>query len=100
MRTFILTIATVFGLLMLPATAIGTVASTDLSIGNAVSLDAHSLQDAPKPPQINVEINKGGGGRAWYQNPVWIAIGALAFVLLVVLIVMAAKGGGTTVLKT
>lgn len=99
MRTFILTVATVFGLLMLPATPAGTAVSNDLSFGTAVTLDAHSLQDAPKAPQINVEVNRGGG-RAWYMNPVWIAIGAIAFVVLVVLLVMASKGGGgTTVVR-
>jgi hypothetical protein len=55
------------------------------------------------PPQINVEINKGGGGgRAWYASPVWIAIGVIALVLVVMLVAMAARGGGgggTTVVR-
>ena len=48
-----------------------------------------------QPPQINVEVKREGGGGRWYANPVWIAIGAMAFVILVLMIVMAAKGGGS-----
>jgi len=96
MRTLILTLAT-FGILMIPSASDGIAPSTSMGSGTAL-LAAHSLE-AQQAPVINVEINKGGGSRAWYANPVWIAIGGLALLVLVVLIVMAARGGGTTVLK-
>jgi len=96
MRSFILTLAVVGGLLLIPASHAGSI-SSGLGFGTA-TLDAHAI-DAQQPPQINVEINKSSGGRMWYANPIWIAIGALALVMLTVLIVMAAKGGGTTVVK-
>src|SRR5262245_48493604 len=54
----------------------------------------------PPPPQINVEVNRGG--RAWYASPVWIAIGAIALVVVILMVVMAARGGGsggTTVVR-
>ena len=54
-----------------------------------------------QPPAINVEVNRGGG-RGWYANPVWIAIGGLALVIVILMIVMAARGsgpGGTTVVR-
>ena len=53
----------------------------------------------PQPPQINVEVNRGG--RGWYANPVWVAIGGLALVVVILLIVVAARGGngGTTVVR-
>ena len=54
-----------------------------------------------QPPQINVEVNRGGG-RAWYLSPVWMAIGGVALVVVILLIVMAARGGGsggTTVVR-
>jgi uncharacterized membrane protein len=33
------------------------------------------------------------------MNPIWIAIGVIALVLLIVIIAMAARGSGTTVIK-
>jgi amino acid transporter len=47
---------------------------------------------------VDINVNHGGGGR-WYANPLWIAIGALAVIVLIALIVMAGRGGGTTVVK-
>jgi hypothetical protein len=96
MRLFILTLAVLAGLLVIPARHAGSSASPEMAIGTAV-LDAHALE-AQQVPQINVEINQGGA-RRWYENPVWMAIGGLALVMLIVLIVMATKGGGTTVVK-
>jgi hypothetical protein len=46
---------------------------------------------------VDINVNHNGGGR-WYANPMWIAIGALAVILLIALIVMAGRGGGTTVI--
>lgn len=63
----------------------------------AVTQQPPPTQTQP-PPQINVEVNRGG--RGWYANPVWIAIGAIALVVVVLMIVMASKGGGgTTVVR-
>ena len=47
---------------------------------------------------VDINVNHNGGGR-WYANPMWIAIGALAVIVLIALIVMAGRGGGTTVVK-
>jgi hypothetical protein len=60
-----------------------------------------SVADAQEPGaklNVDINVNKGGGGR-WYANPVWIAIGGLAVLVLIALIIMAARGGGTTVVK-
>lgn len=56
-------------------------------------------QGQPVQGKIDIDINTHSGGGAWWTNPVWIAIGAIALVLLIVLIVMAARGSGTTVIK-
>jgi hypothetical protein len=60
----------------------------------AMTLVVQQTTPQPPPPQINVEINRGGG-RAWYLSPVWVAIGILAAVVVILLIVMAARGGGS-----
>ena len=36
---------------------------------------------------------------AWYTQPVWIAIGVVAFVLIIVLISMAGRRNNSTVVK-
>ena len=49
---------------------------------------------------VDINVNKGGGGGRWYANPMWIAIGGLALIVLVALIFMAGRGsGGTTVVR-
>ena len=48
---------------------------------------------------VDINVNHNGGGGRWYANPMWIAIGALAVILLIALIVMAGRGGGTTVIR-
>ena len=47
---------------------------------------------------VGASCGEGGGG-VWWQSPIWIAIGVIALVLLIMLIVMATRGGGTTVIK-
>jgi len=51
--------------------------------------------------KLDVDINVGhsGSSGAWWNNPMWIAIGVIAIVLLVVVVAMAARGSGTTVIK-
>ena len=57
-------------------------------------------QGQPAQGKIDVDINThSGGGGAWWASPVWLAIGAIALVLLILIIVMAARGSGTTVIK-
>ena len=57
-----------------------------------------AYQEQQPTAKIDVDIDRGGGG-AWYTSPVWIAIGVVALVLIVGLIVMAGRGGGTTVVR-
>lgn len=96
MRTLILTCALALGASIIPATPWGDVASAAPALSGTVAVEAQGTQ-SPQPPQINVEVNRGG--RAWYANPVWIAIGAVALLVVIALIVAASRGGGTTVVK-
>lgn len=99
MRTLVLTVAIACGALALPVVN-GHDGTAAPAVGVVAVLDAQTAQPpAQQPPQINVEVNRGGG--RWYANPMWIAIGGVAALLLIVLIVMAARGGGggTTVVR-
>jgi hypothetical protein len=101
MRSLLLTLGIVFGLLFVPSLSVDGTSSAALAFTASASA-ADTLEPAQEAPkaQIDVNINKGGGGRAWYANPVWIAIGAVALVVLIMLVVMASKGGGgTTVVR-
>jgi hypothetical protein len=59
-------------------------------------------QPVTQPPakgevELDVDINDEGG--AWYADPVWIVIGIAALVIIVALIAMTGRGGGTTVVR-
>ena len=56
-------------------------------------------QGQPVQGKVDVDINTPSGGGAWWTSPTWIAIGVIALVLLIVIIAMAARGSGTTVIK-
>ena len=57
-------------------------------------------QGQPVQGKIDVDINThSGGSGAWWTSPVWMAIGAIALILLILIIVMASRGSGTTVIK-
>jgi hypothetical protein len=46
-----------------------------------------------------IEIKTTDSHGAWYTQPVWIAIGIIALVLIIALIAMAGRRGNTTVVK-
>jgi hypothetical protein len=76
------------GLLAAPAMAVAAV-----SPGTAI--DTQQSQPV-QPPSVDVDVDTADG--SWYANPVWIAVGVIALVLIVALVVMAGRGG-TTVVK-
>ena len=53
----------------------------------------------PQDQGVKIELETNDGGGAWYTQPVWIAIGVIALVLLVVLISMAGRRDRTTIVK-
>jgi hypothetical protein len=60
-------------------------------------------QETQPPADVKVDIttNKGGGGSAWYTQPIWLAVGGLALLVIILIAVLAARGGrnNTTVVK-
>jgi len=69
-----------------------------MALGQAVMPVLALAQGQPVQGKIDVDINTHSGG-AWWTNPIWIAIGVIALVLLIVIIAMAARGSGATVIK-
>jgi hypothetical protein len=56
------------------------------------------VQPAPeKDVKVDVNVNRGGGRLA--ISPVWIAIGVIGLVVVILLVAMAVRGGGSTVVK-
>jgi hypothetical protein len=96
---FSLAFALMLGLWASPSVA----AQVGASGTSVVALQQPSGGSAQAQPggklDVDINVNKGGGGGRWYANPMWIAIGGLAVIVLLVLIVMAARGGGTTIVK-
>ena len=93
MRTRFLALALLLGLLAMPALPAGP-AGFDTTVQAMVA----QQPDAPSPPaRIDVDINSNDG--VWYTNPVWLALGAIALIVLVLLIVSASRTGGTTIVK-
>ena len=94
MRSLILTLGLLLGVLIAPAGLAAAAPATAV----VASVDAY--QDQQPSAKIDVDINRGGGG-AWYTSPVWLAIGGLALVVLVLLVVSATRGGGggTTIVR-
>jgi cell division protein FtsW (lipid II flippase) len=67
------------------------VSTTALSLITAVSVAAQ---------QAKIEVKTTDSSGAWYTQPVWIAIGVIALILIIVLISLAGRGrSNTTVVK-
>jgi len=88
---FVIAMLAVLGILIGSA-AVPAVALTAADSGYALAQQPSGQLD------VNIDVDRGGGG-AWWTNPVWIAIGVIGALVLVLIIVMAARGGGTTIVK-
>ena len=99
MRTFIVSVAVLFGLVMIPAGHAGAALAASTPGVAVVSAQTPDAPQPQQPAQVNVQVQHSG--RVWYANPVWIAIGAIALVVLIMLVVMASRGssGGTTIVR-
>jgi len=72
-----------------------------MAAGHDSAAFSAAQQQAPAQGKLDVKVDVGhnnGGGNFW-ANPVWIAIGAIGLVLLIVIVAMIARGGGTTVVR-
>ena len=77
---------------------LGLAAAGNLATPALAAADSgYVLAMAQQPGQYSVDVN--GADAAWWTNPLWIGIGVVALVLLAVIIALAVKGSGTTVIK-
>jgi len=103
--TKILTLAT--AVLFASATAASATPSNSTGVTvSAMTIAPSSLTLAvtqdPQPPKAEVKIDISDGRTVWYTDPLWLALGAIALLIVIVLAVMAARGGGdrgTTVVR-
>ena len=67
-----------------------------MSTISATTAPVYALQVPDK--QIEITVNDRGGGR-WYRNPVWVALAAFGAIVILLLIILAVRSGGTTIIK-
>jgi hypothetical protein len=78
---------------------LGLAAAGNLATPALAAADSgYVLAMAQPPGQSSVDIDVNSAD-AWWTNPLWIGIGVVALVLLVVIIALAVRGDGTTVIK-
>lgn len=93
MVAFVVVLGIAIGVSALPAPGLTTIT------GHSYVVAAQQQPSTPGKVDIEIDINRNRGGGAWWTNPMWIAIGVIGLVLLVVIVAMIARGGGTTVIK-
>jgi hypothetical protein len=74
---------------------------TPVTAKSATSTDSDfviALQQQPSG-RVDVDVDVNRGGRAWWTSPTWIAIGVIALVLIILIVALVSRGGGTTVIK-
>ena len=49
-------------------------------------------------PSIDINVTEAAGGQ-WLVDPMWIGVGIVALILLIVIVALATRGGGTTIIK-
>lgn len=86
---FLIALLTVLGMAMADG-AVAPVGAADS--GYVLAVDQ---QPGGGTLDVNIEVDEGD----WWANPVWIGVGIVALILLIVIIAMATRGGGTTIVK-
>lgn len=79
-----------------------TAAATDIAQEPVLVLAEAAPAGDGKMMDVNVTMNSPAHSRAWYSQPIWIAIFVLGGVVVLTLLVMALRGSGgaATVVKT
>lgn len=81
-----------------PAHAAPQPVATVISVGQSALILAGAVVTTTLQG-VKVDIKTTETPSPWYTQPVWIAIGIIALVLIIALIAMASRRNGTTVVK-
>jgi hypothetical protein len=103
---FTMILGSAAALVLASATATSAAPTEAASVSPAIvavsaPLAVTALQQPPPPKaEIKVDIDTSPN-TVWYTDPVWLAVGAIALLVIIVLAVMAARGGSdrTTVVR-
>jgi hypothetical protein len=74
----------------------GFVGSAALAADPPAPADA-APKVAGDAPKIDVTVN--GGHEVWYTNPFLLTVGAIGVLVLLLVVALAARGNGTTIIK-
>ena len=78
-----------------PASQPAAIVSVNHALPMVVNATLTTLQEG-----VKIDVKTTETKSAWYTQPVWIAIGIIALVLIIALIAMAGRrNGGTTLVK-
>lgn len=76
--------------------AVLTFATVPVGAWSAIAA-TDAIQQA-QPKDVDVDVNIGTRGGAWYTNT-WVILAVIGVVLLVVVVALLAGRGGTTIIK-
>jgi hypothetical protein len=104
---FTMILGSAAALVLASATATSAAPSGSTSVSPAVvavsaPLALTAVQQTTPPPKAEIKVDiDSSPNTVWYMDPVWIAVGAIALLIVIVLAVMAARGGSdrTTVVR-
>ena len=69
------------------------------SLGLVLLTSSTALAMMLQDPSVRVDIQTTDGSSTWYTNPVWLAIGGLALLLIIVAILASRRKSNTTVVR-
>lgn len=104
---FTMILGSAAALVLASATATSAAPNGPASVSPAVvavsaPLALTAVQQTTTPPKADITVTlDNGSNTVWYADPVWLAVGAIALLVIIVLAVMAARGGTdrTTVVR-
>lgn len=104
---FTMILGSAAALVLASATATSAAPTGPASVSPAIvavsaPLALTAVQQTATPPKADIKVDiDSSPNTVWYADPVWIAVGAIALLIVIVLAVMASRGGSdrTTVVR-
>ena len=87
-------VITLMGLATQPSVASMSGSSVVYAAAVSTGMDAQQA-----PIDVDINVKRDSGHVAWYRSPLWLAIAIVAGVVLLLLLMLAFRGTGTTVVR-